>query len=368
MDSSVWESSRGVIRIGENRPRASGGFVLAVALMMSAAVAAAETVPSPGVCATCHFEQTGALLETGGHAATLDCESCHADRRPGRVGLKHRGTPRCSSCHTDVAGHPPRERPRGRRAEIRNCGRCHAVHGSPNLALVPTTVRTRGRLVPMRFDSTAGAAPGGFTNPDAPGTGLCEVCHRDTRFYPSSGDGEPHFTDTCTDCHAHAVGFEPVADDGNCGLCHEAEAARFELPSEHAERFACSGCHAEVSPAPGPGHRAIAACADCHDTATHAPGGTGFPCTQCHEPHGTTNLDLVVDTLETVQGPFVPIRFDNLQGKADGSFASASAPGTGICEVCHTTTAYYRADGGGAAHFTLSCLPCHRHSQGFAPE
>jgi hypothetical protein len=267
-----------------------------------------------------------------------------------------------------MTGHPPRSPLRRRRAEIRNCSHCHAVHGSINLALVPEQVRTRGRLVPMRFDSLAGAAPGGFTNPDAPGTGLCEVCHRRTRFYPSNGAGEPHFTETCTACHDHLVGFEPVASDENCGLCHTAEAERFMLPSAHSAAFLCSGCHVAVAPAPGPGHRAIAACADCHDTASHAPGGTALPCAQCHEPHGTLNIDLVVDALTTTQGPTVPIRFDNFAGRTDGSFASASDPGTGVCEVCHTTTLYYRADGGGASHFTLSCLPCHRHSDGFAPQ
>jgi predicted CXXCH cytochrome family protein len=266
-----------------------------------------------------------------------------------------------------MTGHPPRSPLRHGRAEIRNCSRCHDVHGSLNLALVPDTIRTRGRLVPMRFDSQAGAAPGGFTNPDAPGTGLCEVCHRKTRFYPSDGMGEPHFTDTCTTCHDHLVGFEPIASDANCGLCHTAEAVRFTLPSGHSATFACGGCHAEVSPAPGPGHRAIAACADCHDTTSHAPGGNALPCTQCHEPHGTTNLDLVVEALATTEGPIVPIRFDNLAGQADGSFASAAQPGTGVCEVCHTTTLYYRAGGDGAPHFTVSCLPCHRHSDGFAP-
>jgi predicted CXXCH cytochrome family protein len=355
----------GVFRKRANQAPFAAAVLIVVA---SAASARAATVSQAGVCAYCHVSETGSLVTTGGHAATLDCQSCHADRRPGRVGVGHRAIPRCTSCHDDLTGHPPRERPRGRRKEIRNCSRCHAVHGSTNLRLVQTSIRTRGHLVPMLFDSTAGAAPGGFTNPDAPGTGLCEVCHRTTRFYRSDGSGEPHFTASCTDCHEHAVGFQPVADDRNCSLCHKAEAARFELPSGHSERFLCSGCHAEVSPTPGPGHRAIAACADCHDVKSHAPGGNTLPCTQCHQPHGTTNLSLVVDVLQTVQDGLVPIRFDNLAGQADGSFASLSDPGTGICEVCHTTTAFYRANGSGPnGHFTLSCLPCHRHERGFAP-
>jgi predicted CXXCH cytochrome family protein len=350
------------------RRSATIGLCGVLALAMTQPVARAAPIDEAGICAQCHSTQVGALIETGGHAAVLDCQSCHGDRRPGQVGEGHRAIPRCSSCH-DTSGHPPRRRTRGRRAEIRNCSRCHDVHGSSNLSLVQTSIRTRGRLVPMRFDSTAGAAPGGFTNPDDPGTGLCEVCHKKTRFYPSSGDGEPHFTDTCTQCHDHAAGFEPVADDQNCALCHEAEAQRFTLPSAHSEQFACSGCHADAGAPPGPDHRAITPCTDCHDTSTHAPGGTGLPCAQCHQPHGTTNLSLVAETVQTVQGPFVPIRFENLNGQADGSFASLSAPGTGICEVCHTTTQFYRADGSGpAGHFTLSCLPCHRHSEGFAPQ
>jgi predicted CXXCH cytochrome family protein len=244
------------------------------------------------------------------------------------------------------------------------------VHGSTNEALVQTMLRVRGRFVPILFDSQAGAAPGGFTNPDAPGTGLCEVCHRTTRFYRSDGTGEPHFTDTCTDCHDHMQSFEPVVTDQNCPLCHEAESTRFALPSGHSENFACADCHPPVNPEPGPGHRAITPCADCHGTtATHAPNGTALPCAQCHEPHGTPNASLVRAALETVQGPVVPIRFDNLEGRADGSFASLTDPGSGICEVCHTTTQFYRADGSGPqGHYTLSCLPCHRHSDGFAPQ
>jgi hypothetical protein len=152
----------------------------------------------------------------------------------------------------------------------------------------------------------------------------------------------------------------------NCSVCHADEAARFMKPSAHSARFECGGCHAEVSPMPGPGHRAIEACQSCHpDRETHAPTGPpGLPCTQCHDPHGTGNVNLVLDVLTTIAGTQVPIQFDNYDGRADGSFASASAPGTGICEVCHTTTRFYRADGTGASHFTFSCLPCHLHAEG----
>jgi hypothetical protein len=79
-------------------------------------------------------------------------------------------------------------------------------------------------------------------------------------------------------------------------------------------------------------------------------------------------VNLVLDVLTTPAARQVPIVFNNYDGRADGSFASASAPGTGICEVCHTTTRFYRADGTGESHFTFSCLPCHLHADGFRPQ
>jgi len=134
----------------------------------------------------------------------------------------------------------------------------------------------------------------------------------------------------------------------------------------------CSSCHAEVSPEPGPGHRATASCEDCHAparVATHVPPGVRIPCTQCHEPHGSDNIRLVRDVIQTtVPGVARPVDFTALTGRADGSFASASTPGTGLCEVCHGRTAFYRADGGGMPHYATSCVACHPHAVGFAPD
>jgi hypothetical protein len=344
--------------------------VLLAVVVALARSAAAQTVDTANQCVGCHSDQLTALAATGGHTSLTDCQGCHADRRPNRVGRRHRAKPNCTDCHAEPSGHPPRKvEPQGIRAS-RNCLGCHAVHGSTNLRLVNTTIVRRSLVFPIVFTNEQGAAPGGFTDPDDPGHGLCEVCHRNTDFYRRDGKGKPHFTDRCTLCHLHDDHFEPVATDANCSICHADEAARFTRPSGHSASFpVCSGCHAEVSPTPGPGHRAVEACQSCHpDNATHAPmGPPGLPCTQCHDPHGTTNIDLVLDVLTTTEGTKVPIRFDNLSGRKDGSFASATAPGTGICEVCHTTTKFYRADGIDQPHFTFSCLPCHLHERGFQP-
>jgi predicted CXXCH cytochrome family protein len=301
----------------------------------------------------------------GAHATALSCVSCHRDRRPGRFGRRHRTTTRCAACHEEAA------HPRGARAAARParaCLACHDPHGSSNAALVRPAILRGGRRVPIELTNDAGAAPGGFTHPEAPGTGLCEACHRRTDVFRRDGGGEAHYTESCVRCHDHGAGFAPVVSDGNCGICHGDEAARLAKPSLHADRFACSACHAEAASAPGPGHRTAAPCTDCHDRQTHAPSGHApLPCVSCHDPHGTDNRKLVLDRLPVTQGGERPIRFDNLLGRADGSFASASAPGTGVCEVCHTTTRFFRADGGGEPHFTFSCLPCHLHANGFRP-
>ena len=349
-----------------------GGSVRTVLLLAATIVATRAAGQSSTVneCIACHSDQVAAAAATGGHSSLVNCLGCHAERRPNRVGRRHRTKPNCIDCHAEPSGHPPRKTElRGVRA-TRNCLACHDVHGSTNLHLVTTTVVRAGRAFPIVFTTEEGAAAGGFTDPAHPGDGICEVCHRHTDFYRHDGKGKPHFTQTCTLCHDHAAHFQPIVSDANCGVCHADEASRFARPSAHSAQFQCSGCHAQLSPAPGPGHRAIEACQSCHsDRMTHAPNGPpGLPCTQCHDPHGTGNANLVLDELTTTTGRMVPIHFDNLDGLADGSFASPSAPGTGICEVCHTTTRFYRADGTGESHFTFSCLPCHLHADGFQPQ
>lgn len=344
------------------------GTALAIVLLCAMAGWAADDAR---VCVVCHADHSGTSLSSGGHAAGVDCVSCHAERRPGRVGQRHRAISRCRDCHDahgEAVGHPPRQKPRTARRETRNCVACHEPHGSGNADLIQPGIRTRGRLLPIDFTDAGGAVPGGFVDPAKPGKGLCEVCHTKTQFYRANGRGEPHFTEDCARCHVHTEAFEPVVDNGNCPICHGAEAALFSKPSLHSQELQCTACHAQADPTPGPGHETIPACAECHaDTETHAPAGYAFPCTQCHDPHGTDNTQLVLDAIMVPQGGSRPITFDNLAGRADGSFASASQLGTGVCEICHTGTRFYRADGTGDPHFTFSCLPCHTHAGGFDP-
>jgi predicted CXXCH cytochrome family protein len=358
--------------------RELGGLILLLVVTLStlsgAGGAWGEDLSDSGICARCHETEAALAADTGGHAMFVDCLSCHADRRPGHFGRGHRRIPTsCTSHHDASTGpHPPPAHPPGTAKLRKNCLRCHEPHGSTNAHLVRTAIRTRGALRPIDFHDAGGLVSGGFADPEAPGRGLCEVCHRKTDFYLASGHGKPHFTVNCTACHDHAVGFLPVITDANCAICHPDEAGRLARPSRHHDIFQeCSRCHAEVDPKPGPGHRAIPACADCHspaEIATHAPPGiAAFPCAQCHDPHGSNNIELVREVIHTPQGADQPVQFTNREGRADGSFASASAPGTGVCEICHATTRFYPASGHGQPHLTGNCMACHDHAQGFHP-
>jgi predicted CXXCH cytochrome family protein len=164
----------------------------------------------------------------------------------------------------------------------------------------------------------------------------------------------------------------PESTYGQCAFCHNALATHMAATGGHETlNLKCESCHADQMPDEfGPGHRAVPACADCHtEQVTHhdPAAGTAGQCVVCHTPHGSSNLLLVREEIEIPAGDLRPILFSNRDGRADGSYASASNPGTGVCEVCHADTSVYRSDGMGAAHFTSPCIDCHEHERAFAP-
>jgi predicted CXXCH cytochrome family protein len=175
-----------------------------------------------------------------------------------------------------------------------------------------------------------------------------------------------------TNSASRFVGDAPTAEAtyGQCAFCHQALAVNMTATGGHHDLdLKCESCHADETPGlVGPGHRSVPACADCH-TAQQTHGdpaaGTAEECTVCHTPHGSPNLFLVRTEIDTPAGER-EVDFTNLLGLADGSFASVSDPGTGLCETCHTTTRYYRSEGSGEPHFPFACFTCHPHAGGFS--
>jgi hypothetical protein len=87
---------------------------------------------------------------------------------------------------------------------------CHTPHGSPNLLLVRRTIETpSGNRATVELTNLGGLRDGGLASVTNPGTGVCETCHTETRYYRSDGTGEPHFEFPCYTCHPHTTGFAP---------------------------------------------------------------------------------------------------------------------------------------------------------------
>jgi hypothetical protein len=72
--------------------------------MAGAASAWAGDLSDSGICARCHATQAQLAAEVGGHAATLDCLTCHEERRPGVFGRGHRAIPTSCTGHHTAAG------------------------------------------------------------------------------------------------------------------------------------------------------------------------------------------------------------------------------------------------------------------------
>jgi predicted CxxxxCH...CXXCH cytochrome family protein len=117
-------------------------------------------------------------------------------------------------------------------------------------------------------------------------------------------------------------------------------------------------------------------CNDCHAIATHASETVGnsygswyAACRDCHTPHNTTNVELIRQQItppayRNQMAPRQVVFYDRTTGYAATAYANPA--GTGVCQVCHTATNYYRSDGtlAGSHNPNQPCTACHAHDKG----
>lgn len=121
----------------------------------------------------------------------------------------------------------------------------------------------------------------------------------------------------------------------------------------------CKACHNPTGPVPGE--------VGLHETGT---GGV-VGCGKCHDPHNTVPNSgwtgggggaLIRAEIRLPQGGTTPVSYDPAGG--DGRFVTPA--GDGVCQACHTKTAYYREDGSLQTHQVgQKCATCHGHQLGF---
>ena len=153
-----------------------------------------------------------------------------------------------------------------------------------------------------------------------------------------------------------------------CLICHDDhDSAWSDEPSSHALTLSCVDCHDAVIETRGPGHGGRHGCDACHSEVSHP---ASSDCTDCHNPHGSTNEGLIRPIIPLPDGGQADVLLGAPEGRsalglAREATADGSGPGTGLCEVCHDTTAYYNQQGSGSPHEAEWCLGCHLHEVGF---
>jgi predicted CXXCH cytochrome family protein len=349
-------------------------------------------------CAFCHNDKANNMVPV---SSELNCPVCHDNLTPGSYGPGHRGIPGPERVPSFVG---PSHLPPSDQAPFGSCAYCHndkAVNVAPVSDDLQCAVchddqkpgvygpGHRGIPGPELVPSFAGPthalgteAPFGYcaychndkaTNMTASGvTVQCTFCH-DTALSPNYGPGHRSFPGPSQvqsfPGPAHKLGPEAVY--GQCGFCHNSTAVTAVMSTGHGDMsLVCENCHSALRPGYGPGHELAPRCAECHATQhTHEDPaqGTVKECTSCHTPHGSTNIFLINEQIQTPNSGTHGVVFNNLTGLADGSFASVTQPGTGVCETCHTMTQFYRNDGTGRPHFPFPCFTCHPHAAGFSP-
>nr|MBF0223628.1 cytochrome c3 family protein [Desulfobulbaceae bacterium] len=167
------------------------------------------------------------------------------------------------------------------------------------------------------FDGQGGFVDTAYTPVTDPATGICQVCHVQTKYWTNDGTGDDSVPDVanhntaknCTNCHIHSDGFTAQGHD--------------------ATHFA----YADISYTGMAGATKIIGCSVCHSSAS-GPIGLHATCGICHQDSsGSGVLRIAGDLDPAVQvDPLLGIDGDpNGEYNATHTYAST-------CNDCHNVT------------------------------
>jgi predicted CxxxxCH...CXXCH cytochrome family protein len=167
------------------------------------------------------------------------------------------------------------------------------------------------------------------------------------------------------------------------GLATAAPAQERDLqpPHDPSNGIDCTSCHVPFGSAPlptPPDWISNNVCKSCHIDGGSAPamdvhqaggGVTVAWCTDCHNPHmhqPDYPHDYIKTAIRTPNSGFRALAWRNGSDFLHGA-TGVTQPYDGICETCHTQTAYHRnnASGDHGHNADVSCTTCHRHQSGF---
>lgn len=244
------------------------------------------------------------------------------------------------------------------------------------------------------FDPKKTFSLGGFTDPNTPAQGVCQVCHTETNYWRNDGNGDLTTGElhneaiVCTACHTTQSGFKPsggphtfLGEIAFCVSCHQSGDI---LGLHHND---CQNCHTTppnlADPADKPLVDAIVRgnCLECHGNSAHDSAiahnhrQVVSACAVCHLPE----LDAIsaVDTLHLDDcGTCHGYNGIKLDPAVVANVISTGMAGTEVnCLDCHTaqhkvlarTNVQHELNDCMLCHFVHNNIRAHNSLQSVAP-
>ena len=305
-----------------------------------------------------------------------------------------------TSCHSNGKSAAPVVVPSWTSAATGGCGTCHqvtptiaaTVNGSANSAILSTN---------GHFDH--------FSSSFGPKLGLtvtaCQKCHTYTSELAATHVNGSLNVLGCTPCHQGTAPTWSSNRIASCESCHstapaanpsgllsvitvEAPDKTLSVTKGHTQASytgtpVCVSCHnansQHISGVLGDNVRLTLAntnaqCASCHNVpgktiasfqnmsshfTSYTTKAQDMLCKTCHDPHGTANRSMVRTKLK---GAWANASTYTITYTTRNVGMVDTVTNRGLCQVCHSKTAHYRAGVPETNHPTSGCLDCHRHN------